>query len=72
MTFSILPEEIKIKIFNMLGIGSRYNASLVWEEMTTETWKSIPTEGLISRLTQQNETICNLDDFEAAGVLGLH
>ena len=31
--FFQLPLEIKEKIFRMLNISSRYNASLVWKEM---------------------------------------
>ena len=77
MSFSMLPLEIKIKIFRMLSIGSRYNASLVWEEMTAETWKSIPAvDQLITNLglddhQADNEwhRITNLDDLETAGVL---
>ena len=77
MNFSMLPLEIKIKIFRMLSIGSRYNASLVWEEMTAETWKSIPAvDQLITNLglddhQADNEwhRITNLDDLETAGVL---
>ena len=42
--FSMLPLEIKVKIFNMLNVSSRYNASLVWEEMGDEIWRSFPTE----------------------------
>jgi len=43
MSFSILPEEIKIEILNYLSIGSRYNASLVWQETMDETRRFIPT-----------------------------
>ena len=86
MSFSILPFEIKIKIFNMLSIGSRYNASQVWEEMAEETYKSIPTDGdgLIRRLTNKEGTdtyyqtkkipkihIAKVDDLELSGVLAL-
>jgi len=42
MSFIILPPEIKVKIFNMVSIGSLYNASLVWKEdqdMANEVWK---------------------------------
>ena len=49
MSFSILPEEIQIKILNMLTIGSRYNASLVWEELVYETMRSIPKDGKLIR-----------------------
>ena len=56
MSFSILPEEIKVKIFNMLSLWDRYNASIVWEEMAYETWRKIPShEDLINRLTDQND-----------------
>ena len=52
MSFSILPDEIKIKIFNMLSLIERYNASLVWEEMVYETWRSLPsTEDFIRKVT---------------------
>lgn len=57
MSFTLLPFEIKIKIFNTLSLWDRYNASLVWEEMSYETWRSIPTiEEFISKLTGQNDT----------------
>jgi len=72
MSFSILPEEIKIEIFNLLSISNRYNASLVWREMSYETWRSIPTvEELKRRLTDKFGRIAiqNLDDLEKAGVL---
>jgi len=63
----MLPEEIKIKIFSFLSIGSRYNASLVWEEMAEYTWKSVAVdEELIERLENNMAT---LDDVETAGVL---
>jgi len=72
MSFSILPEEIKIEIFNLLSISNRYNASLVWREMSYETWRSIPTvEELKRRLTDKFGRIAiqNLNDLETAGVL---
>ena len=57
MSFTLLPFEIKIKIFNTLSLWDRYNASLVWEEMSYETWRSIPTiEEFISKLTGKNDT----------------
>ena len=57
MSFTLLPFEIKIRIFNTLSLWDRYNASLVWEEMSYETWRSIPTiEEFISKLTGQNDT----------------
>ena len=74
MSFSILPKEIKFKILEMLSIGSRYNASQVWEEMAEETYKSIPTDGgLIRRLTNKEEVcyITDVDDLESSGVLAL-
>ena len=43
MSFSILPKEIKFEILNYLSIGSRYNASLVWQEKMDETMRFIPT-----------------------------
>ena len=43
MSFSILPKEIKFEILNYLSIGSRYNASLVWQETMDETRRFIPT-----------------------------
>jgi len=73
MSFSTLPEEIKVKIFNMLSLWDRYNASIVWEEMAYETWRKIPShEDLINRLTDQNDAtvrIKTLDDLEKAGIL---
>ena len=72
MSFSILPLEIKIKIFGMLGIGSRYNASLVWKEMTHETLRLVPTEGRFNKRLKyliRNDKIYDLDDLETAGVL---
>jgi len=73
MSFTLLPFEIKIKIFNTLSLWDRYNASLVWEEMSYETWRSIPTiEEFISKLTGQNDTtlrIKSADDLEKAAIL---
>jgi len=77
MSFSKLPKEVKVHIFNMLSISNRYNASLVWKEMTYETWRFIPTvEELERKLTVDQTTILtprmlirNLDDLETAGVL---
>ena len=72
MSFSKLPKEIKVKIFDLLSIGSRYNASLVWEDMADYTWRSILEykESLtplpINRLTLQ---INKLNDLEVFGVL---
>ena len=43
MSFSILPKDIKFEILNYLSIGSRYNASLVWQETMDETRRFIPT-----------------------------
>jgi len=68
MSFSVLPPEIKVKIFEMLDLGSRCNACLVWEEMTDETMKSIPSE-LVEELEMFVENINNL---EIAGFLALH
>ena len=67
MSFSLLPEEIKIIIFNLLDLGSRYNASLVWEEMATETLKSVPTS--LCHLKRNYGIIDNIHDLEIAGVL---
>jgi len=72
MSFSILPEEIKIEIFNLMSISCRYNASLVWKEMIYETWRHIPTVQEFKRkLTDKfgRIVIKNLDDLEIAGVL---
>ena len=77
MSFSMLPKEIKVHIFNMLSISNRYNASLVWKEMTFETWRFIPTiEELTRKLTvgqnmlsTRKMYIQNVDDLETAGVL---
>ena len=67
MSFSLLPEEIKIIIFNLLDLGSRYNASLVWEEMATETLKSVPKS--LCHLKRNYGIIDNTHDLEIAGVL---
>jgi len=78
MSFSELPEEIKFKILKMLSVGSRYNASLVWEELADETWRSIPTIEEFSKM--RTNSYCNhienkilkifkTDDLEMAGVL---
>ena len=76
MSFSILPLEIKIKIFGLLGIGSRYNASLVWKEMTHETLRLVPTEGRLNKRLKyliRNDKIYDLDDLETAGFFfGFH
>ena len=72
MSFSILPIEVKAKIFNMLSIGSRYNASIVWEEMSDEILRLIPPDEFLIKLTnikQGQLKITNLDDLEMAGVL---
>ena len=72
MSFSMLPKEIKVNIFNMLSISNRYNASLVWKEMTYETWRSIPTVGEMKRKVPCKYGrifIQNLDDLETLGVL---
>ena len=73
MSFSMLPKEIKVHIFNMLSISNRYNASLVWKEMTYETWRSIPTvEELKRKITNEEGkmyVIQSLDDLETAGIL---
>ena len=67
MSFSILSIEIKVKIFKLLDIGSRYNACLVWKEMTDETWRSIPYNRALTRRLKKGVT--NLGDLEIAGVL---
>ena len=70
MSFSILPVEVKAKIFNMLSIGSRYNASLVWEGMSDEILRQIPTDEFVRTNIKQGQLkITNLDDLEMAGVL---
>ena len=72
MSFSIFPIEVKAKIFNMLSIGSRYNASIVWEEMSDEILRLIPPDEFLIKLTnikQGQLKITNLDDLEMAGVL---
>ena len=66
MSFSVLPTEIKLKIFKMLDIGSRYIARLVWEEMTDETLKSIPSDPMLGGKLKKKVTEHNL---ETAGVL---
>jgi len=71
MNFSMLPPEIKIEIFNFLPIGSRYNASLVWEDMRDEFRRSIPTDGeLIRRLKDPKQMLgISFNDIETGGVL---
>ena len=70
MSFSILPVEVKAKIFNMLSTGSRYNASLVWEGMSDEILRQIPTDEFVRTNIKQGQLkITNLDDLEMAGVL---
>ena len=75
MSFSILPDIPKRKIFryiNLFSIGNRYNASLVWNEMDDTIWESMPTvKDLISRLTDKNgiTILNNLVDMETAGIL---
>jgi len=70
MSFSKLPKEIKVKIFDLLSIGSRYNASLVWEDMADYTWRSILEykESLIP-LSGHCQQINKLHDLEVFGVL---
>ena len=68
MSFSVLPTEIKLKIFKMLDIGSRYIARLVWEEMMDETLKSIPSDPMLVGKLKKKVTEHNL---ETAGVLAL-
>jgi len=67
----MLPPEIKIEIFNFLPIGSRYNASLVWEDMRDEFRRSIPTDGeLIRRLKDPKQMLgISFNDIETGGVL---
>ena len=71
MNFSMLPPEIKIEIFNFLPIGSRYNASLVWEEMREEFRRSIPTDGELMRRSKDPKQMLgiSLNDIETGGVL---
>ena len=69
MNFSTLPEEIKIKIFNLLNIGSRFNASLVWEEMAEMTWKSISVDEELTNRLEDTNNKTRLEDVETAGVL---
>ena len=66
MSFTVLPPEIKLKIFKMLDIGSRYISRLVWEEMTDETLKSIPSDPMLGGKLKKKVTEHNL---ETAGVL---
>ena len=64
MSFSVLPPEIKLKIFEMLDIGSRCNACLVWEEMM----KFVPSDPILLGELKEKVTKQNL---ETAGVLAL-
>ena len=76
MSFSKLPKEIKVYIFNMLSISNRYNASLVWKEMTFETWRFIPTVEELTRkltvgqnmLSTRKMYIQNVDDLETVSL----
>ena len=64
MSFSLLPEEVKIIIFNLLDLGSRYNASLVWKKMTPEIAKSV-----VCHLKRNYGKIENIHDLEIVGAL---
>ena len=44
--FFQLPNELKVKIFGMLNISSRYNASMVWKEMMQEWVSQILLNGV--------------------------
>ena len=73
MSFSILPKEIKFEILNYLSIGSRYNASLVWQETMDETRRFIPTNEVMEMMVEDNDDayFCfeTLEDLERAGVV---
>jgi len=60
------------KILKMLSIGNRYNASLVWEELGEEIWRSTTTASeFIERVTINEygiQVITNLENLETAGV----
>jgi len=71
MDFSQLPAIPKMKIMNMLNIGSRYNFSLVFPEMEGDVRRSIPPvlPFLSKELGFGLTIIDNLSDLESAGVL---
>ena len=75
MSFSILPKEIKFEILNYLSIGSRYNASLVWQETMDETRRFIPTNEVMEMMVgvedNDDANFCfeTLEDLERAGVV---
>ena len=73
MDFSQLPYLPKRKIFKMLSIGSRYNASLVWKEMAEETLRYILLSNSefttkLNNLYIDYLEIVNLECLETAGV----
>ena len=57
MSFSILPKDIKFKILNMFSIGSRFNASQVWQETMDETKRFIPTNEEVMEMIKYD--VCN-------------
>ena len=73
MSFSILPKEIKFEILNYLSIGSRYNASLVWQETMDETRRFIPTNEEVMEMMVgvEDDTYFfeTFEDLERAGVV---
>ena len=71
MDFSQLPNLPKRKIFKMLSIGSRYNASLVWKEMAEETLKSIfiSYSEFTTKSNDMKLFVDNSECLETAGVL---
>ena len=74
MDFSQLPYLPKRKIFKMLSIGSRYNASLVWKDMAEETLRDILLSNSefttkLNNLYIDYLEIVNLECLETAGVL---
>jgi len=69
MDFLQLPAIPKMKIMNMLNIGSRYNFSLVFPEMEGDVRRSIPP--VLPFLSNELglTIIDNLSDLESVGVL---
>ena len=60
-----------MKIFDLLSIGSRYNTSLVWEDMTDHTWRKILEykESFAPVHYAPYQQIDKLNDPELVGVL---
>ena len=75
MSFSKLPKEIKFEILSYLSIGSRYNASLVWQETMDETRRFIPTNEVMEMMVgvedNDDANFCfeTLEDLERVGVV---